>query len=230
MISINDLDFHFNDDGFRLRISSLEFARGERTAIIGPSGTGKTTLLRLIAGITTPISGSVQLDGVEIGPLGDAARRDLRISRIGFVFQGCELLDYLNVLDNILLPYRINSSLRLTSETREKARGFMASMGLSRRLERRYVDRLSAGERQRVAVCRALITEPDVILADEPTGNLDPANKRILANLLIDHATRSKATLLVVTHDRDFLDVFDRVVDFKDFHHSSANENVKEAK
>jgi len=217
VINITDLDFSYGEGGFRLRVPSFEVARGETVAVIGPSGTGKTTLLNLVSGIAVPASGSIVVDGTAVTQMGDAARRSWRISTIGLVFQEFELLSYLGVLDNILLPCRINAALKLDGATRERAARLAADVGIADKLDRK-VDKLSQGERQRVAVCRALLTEPDLILADEPTGNLDPRNKGRVLDILFDYVQVHGTTLVTVTHDHDLLPRFDRVVEFGDFH------------
>ena len=217
MIEISDLLFSYPRGTFSLRVPELGVETGERVAVIGPSGSGKTTLLNLIAGISTPREGSVRTGGVEVSSLGETDRRDFRIRHIGLVFQGFELLEHLDVLDNVLLPYRINDALRLDGEARERARRVAARVGLADKL-RRNVGQLSQGERQRAALCRALCTEPGVVLADEPTGNLDPANKGLVLDLLLDSVAATGSTLVAVTHDHDLLGSFDRVVDFKDFY------------
>jgi putative ABC transport system ATP-binding protein len=185
-------------------------------AVIGPSGSGKTTLLNLVAGILVPEQGTVHCDGSDISALSDSARRDFRISRIGFVFQDFELLDYLNVLDNVLHPYRITRTLKLTREVRERAGDLLQQMGLGDKLDR-GVERLSQGEKQRVAICRALLPSPQIVLADEATGNLDPRNKGHILDLLFEAVQAHGATLLAVTHDHELLPRFDRTVDFNDF-------------
>ncbi len=185
--------------------------------MIGPSGSGKTTLLHLIAGIAVPQSGEVVTGGVEVSRLADPARRDFRVRNVGLVFQEFELLEYLNVRDNVLLPYRIHPALRLDSEVRERAGRLADEVGIGMLLDR-YVTRLSQGERQRVAICRALVTEPAILLADEPTGNLDPESKERVLDILFACVRRTGATLVAVTHDHDVLPRFDRVVDFKSFH------------
>jgi putative ABC transport system ATP-binding protein len=217
MIQLRDVEFRYDEGDFALRIPELAVARGETVAVIGPSGSGKTTLLNLIAGITAPRAGTVTTHGTGLTALDEARRRDFRIRHIGLVFQEFELLEYLSVLDNVLLPYRINSALRLTPRVRERARALAARVGVGDKLERN-ARRLSQGEKQRAAVCRALIAEPVLLLADEPTGNLDPANKERVLDILFDSARESGATLLAVTHDRDLLGRFDRVVDFKAFY------------
>jgi putative ABC transport system ATP-binding protein len=216
MIHINDLVFEYGEGSFALRIPKLEVARGERVAIVGPSGSGKTTLLQLIAGIASPLSGRVEFAGSNWSDLSDAERRARRIQRIGLVFQEFALLEYLKVFDNILLPYRIHRALQLDPASRVRAGELAEQMGVAGQLHR-YPNHLSQGERQRVAVCRALVTEPELILADEPTGNLDPDNKHRVLDRLIESAERCEATLVLVTHDHDLLDRFDRIVDVKDF-------------
>ena len=217
MIRIEDLAFHYAGSPFRLGIDQLHIAKGERVAVVGPSGAGKTTLLYLLAGVCVSQHGSVEVDGIQLANLSEAARRNFRIGSVGLVFQDFELIDYLNVRDNILLPYYINGSLRLDASVRATAETLAAAMGLDGLL-RRPIGKLSQGERQRVAICRALLPGPKLLLADEPTGNLDQGNKRRILQLLIDHAEATAATLLVVTHDHGLLHAFDRVIDLADFH------------
>lgn len=197
--------------GFGLRLERLSIERGESVAMIGPSGCGKTTLLQIAAGILEPSSGRVSLDGVDLGTLGEAGRRRHRLARIGIVFQDFRLLPHLSVEENVLLPFRLGD-LRLDAEARARARQLLESLGIGD-LARRPVERLSQGERQRTAICRALVTEPGLVLADEPTGNLDPSNKRVILDALLGAARDRNAAVLAVTHDHDLLDAFDRVVD-----------------
>jgi len=217
MISISDLRFHYSQGGFALYVPELAVESGERVAVIGPSGSGKTTLLNLIAGIRSPQAGRVITNQVDISDLTDGARRDFRIRNIGLVFQEFELLEYLNVLDNILLAYRINGSLELNKEVRRRAVELAEMMGIGDKVSRN-VRRLSQGEKQRVAVCRALLAEPPLLLADEPTGNLDPTNKDRVLDILIEYAESKGSTLVTVTHDHDLLSRFQRVIDFKQFY------------
>ena len=216
MIRIESLDFTYPGAEFFLRIPQLQVTPGEKVAVIGPSGSGKTTLLNLVAGILVPRRGRIDCDGVEINTLGDRERRDFRIRRIGFVFQDFELLDYLDVLDNILYPYRITAALQLTGNIKERAAELAQQMDIGDKLHRR-VDHLSQGEKQRVAICRALLPSPGLVLADEATGNLDPRNKGHILDLLFRSVEAHHATLLAVTHDHELLPHFDRVVDFSDF-------------
>ncbi|MEO0913524.1 MAG: ATP-binding cassette domain-containing protein, partial [Pseudomonadota bacterium] len=186
---------------------------GSRTAIVGPSGTGKTTLLNLLSGILVPERGTVSVEGEVISGLGDAARRAFRIRRIGFVFQSFALLDYLTAYENILYPYRITAHLTLDAAARARARDLAERVGLADKLSRKP-GALSQGERQRVAICRALVTAPALVLADEATGNLDPENKARILDLLFEQVAAERATLVAVTHDHDLLARFDHVIDF----------------
>ncbi|MCH5376661.1 MAG: ATP-binding cassette domain-containing protein, partial [Planctomycetes bacterium] len=195
MIEIRELEFQYPHGDFHLRIPELFIDKGARIAMVGPSGSGKTTLLSLMAGILLPTAGYVVTDSVEVTSLGDAARRAFRIRRLGLVFQEFELLEHLNVLDNILLPCRISSALRLDPPMRARAIALAQQVGIDDKL-RRYVRRLSQGERQRVAICRALLTEPSVLLCDEPTGNLDDANKEHVLDILSDYVARTNATMV----------------------------------
>ena len=216
VLHLTDLQFDYPApagavDGFRLAVPSLAVRGGESVAVIGPSGCGKTTLLRLAAGIITPRAGRVMIDETDLSTLGESARRSLRLARIGVVFQDFRLLDHLDVEENILLPFRLGG-LRLDPAARDRAAGLLDRLGIAH-LRRRSITRLSHGERQRTAICRALVTEPSMVLADEPTGNLDPANKRVILEALLDAARARNAAVLAVTHDHDLLDAFDRVVD-----------------
>ncbi len=216
MIEIENLTFTYAADSFRLHVPSLRVEKGEKVAMIGPSGSGKTTLLHLAAGILSPESGRVAVGGIELSSESEAARRAFRISRIGMIFQEFELLEYLTVRENILLPYRVNRSLRLTRQAREAAGELAKAVGVAEYL-RRYPHRLSHGERQRVAICRALVTGPQLIFADEPTGNLDPQTSRAIIDVILHQARAAGATVLTVTHDHSLLDRFDRVIDFEQF-------------
>ena len=208
VIQVENLHFRHGDGDFHLSIPHLQVSRGASTALIGPSGSGKTTLLNLIAGIAPPAAGRIVTDGVEVTGLSEAARRSFRITRVGLIFQEFELLDYLSVLDNILLPYRINPSLRLTREIRVRARDLAGQVGIADKLSR-HPRNLSQGERQRVAVCRSVLPAPAVLLADEPTGNLDPVNAGNVLDILFEQTRRSGATLVAVTHNHDLLPRFD---------------------
>lgn len=216
MIDISGLKFRYSDGDFALSIPELSISGSEQVAVVGPSGSGKTTLLNLVAGVVKPQGGRIRIGDAEISALDDSALRRFRIENIGLVFQEFELLEYLSVIDNVLLPYRINSAMRLSQDVRNRAAGLLVDVGLGDKLER-FPDQLSQGEKQRTAVCRALLGQPSLLLADEPTGNLDPSNKGRVLDILIDYARTNGATLVTVTHDRDLLPRFGRVIDFNDF-------------
>ncbi|WP_417389662.1 ABC transporter ATP-binding protein [Gimesia sp.] len=216
MIRFQQLQFRYPHSAFQLNIPQLEVREAEKVAVVGPSGCGKTTLLNLISGILVPDQGTLISCDVDLNQLNDSQRRNYRISKIGFVFQEFELIDYLNVRENILLPYYINQALKLDQSVEARAKDLAASMQIDQYLAGR-IDQISQGERQRVAICRALLPQPQILLADEPTGNLDPANKRLIRDLLLEHATRTNATLIMVTHDDRLLDQFDRTIDIEQF-------------
>jgi putative ABC transport system ATP-binding protein len=216
MINIQDMNFYYPTGEFQLNIAKFHVDKGEKIGVIGPSGSGKTTLLNLIAGIFMPIHGTVGVNEVKVSELNDSGRRDFRISNIGFVFQDFELLDYLNVLDNIIHPFRITGALELNKKVKHRAKELAEDMGIGDKMKRNAND-LSQGEKQRAAICRALLPQPKLILADEATGNLDPKNKKRILELLFRSVEEHEATLLSVTHDYELLKLFDRVVDFGDF-------------
>jgi putative ABC transport system ATP-binding protein len=220
MIEIRNLQFDYGDGGFSLGIPGFDVASGETIAMVGASGCGKTTLLNLIAGISHPAKGRISVDGIDLETMSDVELREHRVTRIGLVFQEFELLEYLDVFDNILLPFRINGALKLTNGARERAAELAERVGISGKLNR-YPGHLSQGERQRAAVCRALMTEPALLLADEPTGNLDPDNKSRVLDILFDYASDRGATLIAVTHDHELVPRFSRSIDFKSFADSS---------
>lgn len=221
MISIDALKFSYQGGPFQLDIPQLTIGKGEAVAVVGPSGSGKTTLLHLMCGILRPHEGTVRLDEEDLTKLPDWAVRERRRTRVGLIFQDFELLDYLSVLDNVLLPFRISRFGRITAEIRQRADRLLSTVGLAGFADR-SVTRLSQGERQRVAICRALLPEPNVLLADEPTGNLDPVTSEQIMNLLLttcrtDSDNDTKVTLVMVTHDHSLLPRFDRTVDFRTF-------------
>ncbi|MEM9348807.1 MAG: ABC transporter ATP-binding protein [Pseudomonadota bacterium] len=216
MVEIDDLSFRYGGGGFTLRIPSFSLQDGERVAIVGPSGSGKTTLLNLIAGILTPATGRIDVAGTDVTGLNEAGRRRFRASQIGFVFQDFALLDYLSARQNIYYPYRITPALKLDAQVRERAEQLAAACGIADKLDR-HPPALSQGEQQRVAICRALVTQPKLILSDEATGNLDPDSKARILDLLFEQAAEAGAAILAVTHDHELLPRFERVFDFAQF-------------
>ncbi|GFE50345.1 ABC transporter ATP-binding protein [Roseobacter cerasinus] len=221
MIQIENLTFEYGAGGFRLRIPEFALGYRDRVAIVGPSGSGKTTLLNLIAGLLTADTGRIAVAGTEVSALSDAARRRFRAAQIGFVFQDFALLDYLSARQNILYPYRITPALTLDDAARDRTETLAAACGIADKLER-HPSALSQGEQQRVAICRALVTQPKLILSDEATGNLDPESKARILDLLFAQASEVGAAVLAVTHDHELLPRFERVLDFAQFREGTA--------
>jgi putative ABC transport system ATP-binding protein len=215
MISVKDLTYEYPTGGFQLSIPKLEISAGRRVAIIGPSGSGKTTLLNILAGVY-PAAGSIEVVGARLDQMPDRERRRFRAAAIGFVFQDFGLIDYLNARDNILHPYRIGLGQKLDKTARGNAEQLVTNVGLENRLHH-FPQQLSQGEKQRVAICRALVTKPSLVLADEPTGNLDASTKMTVLETLLNETKEVGATLIIVTHDNELLPQFDEVIDFKQF-------------
>ncbi len=210
MISARDLRFAYDSGEFSLSVPDFSAAAGEAVGIAGPSGTGKTTFLRLLSGILKPDAGSVSIGDQNTTALTASVLRVMRLRQLGLVFQDFALLDYLTVKDNILLPSRLGGF----SDEALSAR----AQNLVERLEigkhwGRLSSELSQGERQRVAVARALVHSPPVVLADEPTASLDVKRKMLVMDLLKEYAAEKNAALIVVTHDAEIFARLDRVVD-----------------
>ena len=180
-----------------LRSIDLRLAPGERATVMGPSGSGKSTLLAILGALDEPTSGQIRLDGVDPFAGGPAERASFRNRRIGFVFQEHHLLDGCTALDNVVLPALASSAV--TTAVEDRASRLLARVGLAAR-ERHFPGELSGGERQRVAVARALILEPRLLLADEPTGQLDASAAASIADLLVELAAEVGGMLVVVTH------------------------------
>ena len=221
MVEVENVSFGYAAGGFRLTVPELRLAAGERLAIVGPSGSGKTTLLNLIAGILVPAAGRITVADTDVATLSDAERRRFRASQIGFVFQDFALLDYLPARQNILYPFRITPALKLDAEARDRAEALAAACGIADKLDR-HPSALSQGEQQRVAICRALVTQPRLILSDEATGNLDPDSKVRILDLLFEQAESAGAAVLAVTHDHELLPRFERVLDFAQYRAGAA--------
>jgi putative ABC transport system ATP-binding protein len=190
---------------------SLTIPAGQFVAIVGASGSGKSTLLGLLAGLDTPSEGEIWLDGVPIHNLAEAQLSAVRGSKIGFVFQSYQLIQTLTALENVLLPYELN----VAGSGLEKARRLLNEVGLGER-GHHYPVQLSGGEQQRVALARAFVVEPPIVMADEPTGNLDSENGVKVLDLLLDRNRRAGTTLVLVTHDAEVASRADRKIVLRD--------------
>ena len=179
-----------------LRDVSFTVAAGEAVAVVGASGSGKSTLLGLLAGLDTPTSGTVHLDGQDLYALDEDGRAALRAERLGFVFQSFNLLPAMTALENVMLPLELSGADDVTAT----ARAMLKRVGLGERLTH-YPKQLSGGEQQRVAIARAFVTRPSLLLADEPTGNLDVATGAGVIDLMFELNRERGATLILVTHD-----------------------------
>jgi putative ABC transport system ATP-binding protein len=194
-----------------LHPTSLEIAKGRAVAITGPSGSGKSTLLGLIAGLDEPTSGQIWLDGTEITGLNEERLARLRGEKVGIVFQFFHLLPSLTAFENVLVPMEIAG----TAGARERAQALVEDVGLAGR-GHHFPSQLSGGEQQRIAIARALANDPPIVLADEPTGNLDSATGRMVIDLLIAVNRKRGRTLVLVTHDPEVAAMADEAIALRD--------------
>ena len=191
----------------------LQIGRGEVVSIVGPSGAGKTTLLQIMGTLDKADSGSVIIDGIDVSKLSDARRSAFRNKHMGFVFQFHQLLPEFTALENVMMPALIGGTSR--REARRRAEELLAFMGLTERASHKPSE-LSGGEKQRVAVARALVNKPDVVFADEPSGSLDSHNKEELHRLFFDLRDQMGQTFVIVTHDEQLADLADRKISMQD--------------
>ena len=183
---------------------------GKSLAITGPSGSGKSTLLGLMAGLDTASSGEIILDGIKLHLLSEEERAVLRKDKVGFVFQSFELLPSLTALENVMLPAELKSE----KNPKEKGEYFLERVGLSDR-QSHYPNQLSGGEQQRVAIARAFACSAKILFADEPTGNLDPKNGKLISDLLFEVNAETDNALVIVTHDQDLASQCDKKIELK---------------
>jgi len=231
LLALNDVRFHWpGRDGFSLSVDSFRLDFGEKLFLKGPSGSGKSTLLSLICGIVLPDSGSVCIDGTDIAKLGASQADRLRADKLGIIFQQFNLLPYGSMLQNVLLPLQFSSARRERASANgtpeDEAQRLLQRLGLSPDQHARGVTRLSIGQQQRVAVARAIIGSPRLIIADEPTSALDADNRNEFLKLLFEEVTRVNASLILVSHDQSLASGFDRRMDISDIASTAATEVV----
>lgn len=203
--------------GFALTVPVFDVEAGERVLLLGESGSGKSTLLSLICGTLVPDKGSVEVAGTDLATLSGSARDRFRAEQIGVIFQQFNLLPFGTVADNILLPLHFAPERRRRAgNTRETAQSLCQHLGLPDALFNARADSLSVGQQQRVAVARALIGQPPLIIADEPTSALDARSQAVFLDLLFEQTTANEAALLMVSHDPRLAERFDRVVQMEE--------------
>jgi len=196
-----------------LRGINLRVERGEFLSIVGPSGSGKSTLLNLLGALDKPTSGTVRIDGVDISKLNDNQLAELRNRKIGFIFQSFNLISRISALRNVEMPLMVTKVPK--DEIKSRALSKLESVDLSQKADRRPME-LSGGEQQRIAVARALVTEPSILLGDEPTGNLDTKNTANIVNLLKELNEKTGKTFLMITHNMDVARATRRIIYLRD--------------
>jgi putative ABC transport system ATP-binding protein len=214
MIAISHITMRLAGGGHRITILddvTLDIPEKQRVAIVGPSGSGKSTLLGLMAGLDRPTAGSIKLDGVEITSMQESALARYRREKIGYIFQSFHLIPTLTALENVLVPLELAGA----PSAGARARDLLDSVGLKDRLHH-YPVQLSGGEQQRVAVARAFACRPPILLADEPTGNLDSTTGQHMIELILDLHRDYGTTLVLVTHERDVAFLMQRVITLRD--------------
>lgn len=214
MIEVRDVRKWIQNGSRRVEILkgiSLTIPAGQFVAIVGASGSGKSTLLGLLAGLDTPSAGEIWLDGTPIHNQAETELAAVRGRKIGFVFQSYQLIQTLTALENVLLPFELN----MQGNGLKQARHLLDAVGLGERMEH-YPVQLSGGEQQRVALARAFVVDPPIVMADEPTGNLDSSNGRLVLDLLLERNSKAGTTLVLVTHDAEIASRADRKIVLKD--------------
>ncbi|EAC6123306.1 ABC transporter ATP-binding protein [Listeria monocytogenes] len=196
-----------------LKNVSLEVAQGEFVAIVGPSGAGKSTFLSIAGALLSPTEGEIAIGGTTLNNMSEKALTKVRLDKVGFIFQGANLIPYLNVRDQLLVIAELSGEKG--SAAKEKADKLLQELGLTSR-QNNYPESLSGGEKQRVAIARALMNDPDIILADEPTASLDANRGHKVVQMIADEVKRKNKAAIMVTHDERVLDLVDRVIRIED--------------
>lgn len=217
MLTVTNLNKTFNQAGHKITaVNDMSFTigEGEFVSVVGRSGSGKSTLLGLLGALDNPTSGSIEINGQDIAKMHDSKLIAYRRSTIGFVFQSYNLVPNLNAIENVTLPMEYNGIKKKAAITRAKK--LLSQVGIEGDKQKRRPGKMSGGEQQRVSIARALANQPSVILADEPTGNLDSENGSMIFDLLHDLAKSENTTIIVVTHDLDIAGRTDRVLKIQD--------------
>ncbi len=214
-VEINSLSFQWkHTDNWSLSVNELNIEVGNKVFLYGPSGSGKTTLLDLLTGIHTHNKGSIQILGKELNTLSATQRDQFRADHIGFIFQQFNLLPYLNVIDNVLLPCHFSKiryqNAKQDSPLLETARELLSSLGIDTELHNKTATQISVGQQQRVAIARSLMGNPEIIIADEPTSSLDMDARNAFIKLLLDEVEKTNSTIIFVSHDTSLASFFDR--------------------
>ncbi|EKJ8908613.1 ABC transporter ATP-binding protein [Listeria innocua] len=196
-----------------LKNVSLEVAQGEFVAIVGPSGAGKSTFLSIAGALLSPTEGEIAIGGTTLNNMSGKALTKVRLDKVGFIFQGANLIPYLNVRDQLLVIAELSGEKG--SAAKERADKLLQELGLTAR-QNNYPESLSGGEKQRVAIARALMNDPDIILADEPTASLDANRGYKVVHMIADEVKRKNKAAIMVTHDERVLDLVDRVIRIED--------------
>ena len=218
IINIDSVRFYWSKkSNFKIFVPNLEIKKGEKVLLLGESGSGKTTLLSLMCGFLNPLSGNISINGNTINQLSSKTRDEYRADNIGIIFQQFNLLPYANVVDNVLLPLyfsKVRSSN--VSNKKEKVIELFKQLRLPDDIVQFRASSLSMGQQQRVAVARALIGNPSLIIADEPTSSLDADAQKIFLNLMFEQISENNSTLLMVSHDKSLSNQFDRLIDINE--------------
>ncbi|EPF1794778.1 ABC transporter ATP-binding protein [Listeria monocytogenes] len=196
-----------------LKNVSLEVAQGEFVAIVGPSGAGKSTFLSIAGALLSPTEGEIAIGGTTLNSMSEKALTKVRLDKVGFIFQGANLIPYLNVRDQLLVIAELSGEKG--SDAKERADKLLQELGLTAR-QSNYPESLSGGEKQRIAIARALMNDPDIILADEPTASLDANRGHKVVQMIADEVKRKNKAAIMVTHDERVLDLVDRVIRIED--------------